>query len=193
MKKLFAIIAGAAVLIGLLFAVGSTPAMAAASGPSGWFVGVDAVYDGVTFSRTGKAFGLKSGAMYGGDLYAGYQLFQGVSLEAGLGGACGITGISTFNTSICSQNIFVESTIRVPLYTWLDLDVVPAVEYSAAHINLGELGTGHDYSWGYRIGAGPEVTLGEDVGWRTLVSYQQQGFHFTNGDVSLITGLTWHL
>jgi len=175
------------IALAMLFGLAS-PAIAAADGPTGILFGADVVYDGLNFSRHTHITQAPS-VLYGADLYAGLQIFNGVSVEGGVTGAWN----GSTSAAVGVQGLFAEATVRVPLEDWLDLDVVPGITWSVGHLSVPQVGDFHSYAWGYRLGAGPEVTIAPNLGWRTLVSYQQNGFTFTTGQVAVSTGLTWHI
>lgn len=169
-----------------------SPAAASAAGPTGFYVAAEAVWDGVSYSGGNRVetLALAPNSLYGTNVSVGYQLFEGIGVEVGYLGLFGGGGLAG---GIQSQGLTADAVLHVPINDWLDLDARGGVNWLATHAGNGDFFRLHSYSFGYRFGAGPEVLVATDLGWRTLVSYQQQGAGFTSGDVTVSSGLVWHL
>lgn len=189
MKKILAL--GALGVVGALLALLLiVPASAAPEGPTGWYLGADAVYDGARYD--GKVVRQAPNALYGVNLYAGYQLFQGISLEGGYTGRFSNASLSSATT----QGVFGQAVVRVPVTDAVDLLGSFGVDYMATNVHINDFGTFKGFAWGWRLGAGPEFTvIVPQLGWRTMVGYEQGGLgHLgSGGDVTLQSGLVWHL
>jgi len=175
-------------LMGLVFYV--AVADAAPSGPTGWYLGADAVYDGARYD--GTIVRKAPNALYGVNLYAGYQLFQGISLEAGYAGRFSNASLASATT----QGIFGQAVVRVPMTDSFDLLGSFGIDYMSTQVHVNDFSTLRGFAWGWRLGAGPEFTvIVPQLGWRTMVGYEQGGLGRigSGGDVTLETGLVWYL
>ena len=179
-----------ALIVGALFLFPGH-ALAAAAGPSGFYFGADAVFDDVS---------LKAGvpdkspnALYGVNLYAGYEVLQGISVEVGYEGRFSSASLA----SATEQGGHADAVFRVPLTDWADLKAGGGLNYIASVANVTTLesfAAFHSFNWGWHIFAGPEITLTPSVGWRTLLTYQQGGFGAAgSGDLIVSSGLAWHI
>jgi len=177
--------------LALLFIILAPPAFAAASGSTGFYLGADAVFDGAGINA--GSIGRAPKALYGVNLYGGYEVLQGISVEAGYQGLFSAANLG----SATEQGVHGDVFFRVPLTDWADLKAGGGVNYtaSAATVTAFEsINTYHSFNWGWHLSAGPELTVLPTVGWRTLLTYQQGGFGpFGTGDLIVSSGLAWHI